>query len=72
MSGGDLSRCCGDDENFSILNVNWKCLDYAGYRGSQADLRKKDDEGKLREARFSNIQAVHTRDIKWALLFHKP
>jgi hypothetical protein len=52
MSGGDLSRCCGDDENFSILNVNWKCLDYAAYSGTQSDLRKKDDEGKLREARF--------------------
>ena len=50
MSGGDLSKCC-DAENFSILNVNWKCLEYAGYTGSQADLRKKSDDDKLRQAR---------------------
>ncbi len=49
MSGGDLSKCCDDAENFSVLNVNWKCLDYAGYKGSQGTLRGKDDEGKLRE-----------------------
>ena len=53
MSGGDKSRCCGDDENFSILNVNWKCLNYAGYDQSQASLRSRSDDDQLREASTS-------------------